>query len=258
MLKSIRRVHLSVAFATALAISVVYVAIDQDRSPTDAGLAQVGQNDGYENPVRVESDVAETNLIVEEDGPVVVTELEPSSQDCTWEPVYLPQPDGRTVTSKHCVNNAARAEDPYDAYDNETLKVMAYSDAVAAERLGMRLREVDERNALRFIIRAAALSGGDSSPILKYSNAYPKPSFVDGEPVLKTIHTKYVLSAVAERLGETHTGMEHWESQVRATSDTPDATLKGLKRSADNIIGAIEDIQLEVLGGVPTGEKHDS
>ena len=111
---------------------------------------------------------------------------------------------------------------------------------------------------MSLVIRASALSGGDVSPIQKYSDYYPHASRVDGVPVLKTIHVKYVLAAVVEILGAEFNNLEMRRHAVLSNSKNPDATLRNLDAQVDQIIAQMRAIQMEVFGEATIGGDDDA
>jgi len=169
-------------------------------------------------------------------------------RNCTVRIHYLSNDDGTVSEAYSCEPNEDRTKHPYESYSNEALSNLSYSDAAAAEILGMRLGEKDNDAALKLIIRAAALSGGDANLILNFSNAYPYATAIDGVPVEKTTHTKYVLSAVAQRLGAVENGFLYWHAKVVDISDAPDETLASLDATVQQIIQQMRAIEIEVRG----------
>jgi len=108
------------------------------------------------------------------------------------------------------------------------------------------------------IIRSSALSGGSTEVLKRYANSYPVPAFVDGEPVMDSIHTRYVLSAVAELLGDTNVGLQVWEQTVRETSLTPDITIAFLRGKARDIVDEMRRIEQEVVGHTTIAGDDDA
>jgi hypothetical protein len=172
----------------------------------------------------------------------------PADNSCEEVPYYFTNADGGVTMTWRCLERAQQKTHPYNDYTNATLATLVYSDADAAEILGMRLRERDEKNAMRLAIRASALSGGETQAIKNYVNAYPAPTFTNGVPNPRTIHTKYVLSAVIDLLGDPASGVEAWERLVRDNSPTPERTVTYLNGKARQIVDEMRRIELDVAG----------
>lgn len=169
-------------------------------------------------------------------------------RDCTLTVHYLPAGDGTVIEAYSCEPDTAPAPGELDTYTNETLLSLSYSNARAAETLGMRLREDDPELALSLIIRASALTGGDVRPIQLYSNSFPTASSVNGQPVAETIRIKYVLSAVAELLGAQDNNLKYWDQRVRAMSANADQAVAEFDRQAITIVDQMQAIEREVKG----------
>lgn len=169
-------------------------------------------------------------------------------RNCTMRLHYLPVADGTVIEAHSCVPNEPENSHPYESYSDEALESLAYSDAKAAEVLGMRLRRVDEQAAMSLFIRASALGGGRFEPLQRYSSSYPWPDEVNGIPVRKTIHVKYVLSAVAELLGDASSGNSRWKARVLELPDDPERTMAMLDRQVERIVSEMREIQINVLG----------
>jgi hypothetical protein len=186
------------------------------------------------------------------------TASEHAPPGCVLEARYLLNADGTTTTVYACPDLEPAHEHPYASYSTEALASLAYADGKAAETLGMRLRESDEQAALSLILRASALTGGNPSPILTYSNAYPQPTAIDGVPVRKTVRTKFVLSAVAEMLGADRNNLPHWENEIRRVSMDPDREIEQLMERARELIDEMRRIELDVTGTSTFGGQSDA
>jgi len=181
-----------------------------------------------------------------------------ASTDCTIVRHYLPRADGTTIEALSCERDAAEAKHPYESYPSAALRSLAYSDAKAAEILGMRLIESDAAESLSLIVRAAALSGGNAAPLRAYSNAWPHPVRVDGVPQPKTVRVKYVLDAVADLLRDGPAAPNHWETLVREHSADPDQEIALLEARARAIVDEMRRIQLDVSGTSTIGGPGDA
>ena len=171
---------------------------------------------------------------------------------------YLPVGDGTVQELIACEPTGPVEGHPYESYSSAALESLAYADAKAAEILGMRLIERDEARAISLILRSSALSGGDVTPILRYSQSYPAPSAVDGVPVRKTIQTKYVLSAVVDMLGTDTRYAVPWENQIRRYSTDADREIAMLQARARQIVDEMRQIQLDVTGSSSLGGQGDA
>lgn len=189
------------------------------------------------------------------DATVPVVALQPG---CSIVRHYLPRPDGTTVTAFSCQRESTRQAHPYTQYSSDALDSLAYSDAVAAQVLGMRLIEDDTAASLSLVIRAAALAGGDPAPILQFSNAYPHPVSVDGAPQPSVVRVKYVLAAVTALLDGDTSAPNSWEPVIRGQSTDPDRELALLQARARDIIDEMRRIQIEVSGTSTIGGPGDA
>lgn len=195
--------------------------------------------------------------------PIVAAETAPVGDStvergCELLTHYLPVGDGTVVEAVSCEPISPVEQHPYGAYSSAALESLAYSDAKAAEILGMRMSERDEARALSLILRSSALSGGDVAPILLYSQSYPEPSAVDGVPVRKTIHTKFVLSSVVDLLSTDTQYAAPWEDVIRRYSSDPDVEIAMLRKQANRIVAEMRQIQLDVSGTSNIGGQGDA
>jgi hypothetical protein len=167
---------------------------------------------------------------------------------CTMHLEYRQLPDGSIRELHSCIPDNPPEKHPYKSYSSEALLTLAYSDAEAAEILGMRLREQDREMAMSLILRASALSAGDTSPIDNFSDNFPLPSRIDGVPVQETVRVKYVLSVVTKMLGAEVNAEPEWREQVSMAFDNPDVVLQELDAQAWDILDEMQAIELEVTG----------
>ena len=171
---------------------------------------------------------------------------------------YMAKGDGTVLELLACERLNPREKHPYETYSSAALETLAYSDAKAAEVLGVRLRDKDLAKSMSLMIRSSALLGGDTAPIFQSFNMYPHSHEIDGAPIVKTIHTKFVLSAVADLLsGDTfYAGL--WEDRIRAYSSDPEAEIALLYDQALRIIDEMRQIELEVTGSSTIGGQGDA
>ena len=178
--------------------------------------------------------------------------------DCTIVRHYLPKADGTTLEALSCERDSALEAHPYERYSSAALETLAYADPEAAEILGMRLIEDDEAASLSLIIRASALSAGDTAPIRRYSHAYPRPVVVDGVPQREAVRVKFVLSAVTALLAEDSAAPNPWEPVIREHSADPNRELALLHARAAEIVEEMQRIQVDVFGTSTIGGPGDA
>ncbi|MGI9272176.1 MAG: hypothetical protein ACR2QT_10405, partial [Woeseiaceae bacterium] len=144
------------------------------------------------------------------------------------------------------------------SYSSDALESLAYSDAKAAEVLGVRLRDKDLAKSMSLMIRSSALSSGDTGPILHFFHIYPHPHSIDGVPVQKTVRTKFVLSAIVDILSSDSNYTGKWEDRIREYSPDPEAEIAQLYEQALRIIEEMRQIELEVTGYSTIGGQGDA
>jgi len=150
------------------------------------------------------------------------------------------------------VSYEAVGSHPYESYDSETLALLAYSDAKAAEVLGMRFRRQDEARSLEYILRAAALSGRPEA-LQVFRNASPYPVAIDGRPLARALREQYVLSVVADKLGAGPADVVLWEQRIRTELPNPDQEIRRLRRQAAELLRRMQEVQREVIGAPTIG-----
>ena len=190
---------------------------------------------------------------VAETAPQHAAIAERKPRNCTIVTHYLPNDDGTTTEAISCEPNEPKQRHAYASYPDEALESLAYADAKAAEILSMRLVGRDGEAAMSLALRAAALSGGDPTPIVAYANAYPEPVAVNGVPVRKTVHVRYVLAAVTQLLGDPRHSTPYFEAIIREHSGDPERELAMLDARAQQMIEEMRQIQLEVTGSSTIG-----
>jgi hypothetical protein len=181
-----------------------------------------------------------------------------TGQGCDLVTYYVPVGDGTVQEAFACVPPDPAEQHAYESYSSAALESLAYADAKAAEVLGMRRRERDEARAVSLFLRSSALSGGDITPILRYSQSYPEPSAINGVPVRKTIQTKYVLSAVADLLSTDTQYAVPWENEIRRYSTDADQEIAMLQARARRIVAEMRQIELDVTGSSSLGGQGDA
>ena len=190
---------------------------------------------------------------VAETAPLQAAAAARQPRECTIVTHYLPNGDGTTTEAMSCEPKEPKQRHAYASYPDEALESLAYADAQAAEILSMRLVGRDSEAAMSLALRAAALSGGDATPIVAYANAYPGPTAVNGVPVRKTVHVKYVLAAVTQLLGDPRNSTPYFEAIIREHSEDPERELAMLDARAQQMIEEMRQIQLDVIGSSTMG-----
>ncbi|MGI9271246.1 MAG: hypothetical protein ACR2QT_05685, partial [Woeseiaceae bacterium] len=81
-----------------------------------------------------------------------------TSQDGGCEIVtrYIAKGDGTVLELLDCVRTNPKEQHPYKSYSSDALESLAYSDAKAAEVLGVRLRDKDLAKSMSLMIRSSA------------------------------------------------------------------------------------------------------
>lgn len=171
---------------------------------------------------------------------------------------YMAKGDGTVLELLACERLIPKEKHAYESYSSGALESLAYSDAKAAEVLGVRLRDRDLAKSISLMIRASALMGGETTPIFQSFNMYPHSHEIDGAPVVKTIRTKFVLSAVADLLGGDTFYAGLWEDRIREYSSDPEAEIAMLYEQALRIIEEMRQIELEVTGSSTIGGQGDA
>ncbi len=123
-------------------------------------------------------------------------------RDCTVELNDHVTPQGEMFSAYSCTPRHSTPPHPYAHYADETLAVMAYSDAEAAAVLGKRLLGKDNKKSFELLIRASALDGGKVETIAWLSDQAFGTIAVNGTPQVANIKRQYELAALAARLGD--------------------------------------------------------
>jgi len=109
-------------------------------------------------------------------------------------------PAGEMFGAYSCLPSRPEARHPYFAYDDDTLALMAWSDADAAEQLGRRLLGHDLDRSRQYMLRATALDG-DISRIDWFAEQAFGTVAVNGIPQVGNLERRYELAELAARLG---------------------------------------------------------
>ncbi len=245
------RSRLIIALGVSATLTGIFVlAVLQPKTPQtvsqNGNSAPTPPGDPMELPPESQDSVETTNA------------LAGKPRDCTPEVRYLGNDDGTSTPVIVCEREGEEVRHEYESYSTEALNALAWADAKAAEVLGMRLRDTDEAVSLSLILRAAALAGGDPAPILYYAQTYPQPVSIDGTLVRKTVHTRYVLGAVAEMLGAGPNLLPYWEAQIRQVSTDPQREIEMLRERARELVDEMRQIELDVTGESTFGGRGDA
>jgi len=235
--------------ATAVAAAAGWQAWGPPTASPDGGLqAPVTAVAVPAQPAAKTSEVALHDQAV---GPAVSHEA--LQKKCTVESHYLDNGDGTTTAVYSCERQQPPERHPYEMYPTEALEALAYSDPDAAAELSLRWRRSDTVAAMSMAVRASALAGGDADPIVAFSNAYPVPTAIDGEPLQSTVRVKYVLGAVTKLLGDPRHATPYFEAIIREHSEDPEREIALLDRRAREIVEEMQQIQRDLSGSSTTG-----
>lgn len=167
-------------------------------------------------------------------------------RNCTVEPRYIDVGDGTVVEAFTCTPNTTREASAYENYDNETLALMSYADALAAEVLGKRLAEQDPEQARQLMLRSVSLEPRNADPVLWLASAYYSRVETNGVPALAEMSDKYRLTRIAEELGTVGAAAAVRQSLVDAGFQAED--FQKLEELLQKDLTTIRQIQLEVFG----------
>ena len=146
-------------------------------------------------------------------------------------------------------------ESPHHEYTNETLEVLAYSDAEAARVLAMRLRHSDYDRALKLAYRSIALSGGDAR-ILQSAEMWQVTS--DNVTDVARLHQQYVIHSLRDLVeyGE-YRRFRPYVERINNSSSDPNATLHELDKLVYRLYDEIKQIEIDVTGRTTIGGDDD-
>ena len=171
-------------------------------------------------------------------------------RNCVVERHYVDLGNGAVTEAYRCVPVLPLTDD-YDHYDNEQLRVLAYSDAKAASVLGKRLVEVDPRRAEALLLRAVALQPGNLDPVMWLAAQAHSLRGTSVEAQKARAYT-YVLTRTAQELGSAADIGWVLEDLQRAGFGPDDVAR--LDRQVRANLRRIRDIQLEVFGEATVDE----
>jgi hypothetical protein len=182
-----------------------------------------------------------------------VTGVPPARRSCDIVTHYLPDDEGIARAAYSCELRDPAPPHPYESYPTAALESLAYADPEAAAVLSLRWRQSDTAAAMSMALRAAALSGGDASPVVAFSNAYPAPTAIDDVPVRQTVHVKYVLGTVTKLLGDERHSVPYFEALIRKHSSEPEREIALLQQRANELLDEMRQVQLGVTGAATIG-----
>ena len=244
----------------ALAVAAVFWLHDRNAKPTRvaapvaAGLNEPAGPAGNLQP----RDAAGASTVADvDDGTETVLGLRVrKDRNCTVELRDYVTPDGDMFAAYTCTPHAPRPRHPYASYSDETLEVMAYSDAEAASLLGKRLIERDAGRSYEMLIRAAALDNDHGHLAWLADQAFGTIR-VDGEPQVENLKRQYELAAVARHLGDISGRTALIRDALLASGASADDFVVLDRRVAD-LLQSMRDIQRNVYGEITVGGRSDA
>lgn len=172
-----------------------------------------------------------------------------NSNDCTPVTVQVVKvPSGRMVEARDCQRSSPNPVHAYEAYEDEALDSLAYSDPIAALVLGRRLATTDPERTWDLMIRSSALLGGDVRPIKWLATNSFNIVKTNGEMATDTMQLRYVLDSLTRKLENTPShSFDFREAYLR--SSRGDAEVERLDRMVDALLSEMEVIETEATGG---------
>ena len=205
-----------------------------------------------QGPVVQEGPVTARNTLPEPETEVVHGLEVWKDRNCTVKVNYVDIGSGNVVEAYVCAPNHPPEPKEYDQYDDETLKVMAYSDPVAAEVLGKRLAESDPVVARFLLIRSVALKPENTAPIRWLASAYYGLAAENGEPALREMSENYLLQRIAEELGTS--GASDMMRRQLIEAGFQETDFLEMEEALKVDLNEIRSIQLEVTGSTELTE----
>lgn len=177
-------------------------------------------------------------------------------RNCEVERQLFVTPGGETFDAYRCLRQAPRQPHPYAHYDNDSLEVLAWSDAAAAALLGRRLVARDRHKSYEMMLRATALDG-DISHLAWLADQAFSAIRINGETHVANVKRRYELAALASRLG----GDPATPSMLRnllVDAGLGADSLELLDERVDTMLQSVRDIQRSVHGEVRYGGLDDA
>lgn len=210
-------------------------------------IGNVDQPSRTEPPRESTNQVDPENSISGAPGQLAATSREDvkkqSTLNCSKDVYY--EADGTPFEAYLCDDSAP--VHPYASYPTESLENLAYSDPQAALMLGKRLSEHDEDTAVKWMVRASALDGGSTEPLIWLVNNLYSATEVDGEFQADTVGKRYIMQRVAKELGDTPAPYMYTHSLLIEHGVTT-VQLEVLDKAADKILQSIARIQYNITG----------
>ncbi len=178
-------------------------------------------------------------------------------RDCTIELNDYVTPQGEMFSAYSCTPRHSSLPHPYAHYADETLAVMAYSNADAAAVLGKRLLGTDNERSFELLLRASALDGGKVETIAWLSDQAFGTIAVNGTPQIANIKRQYELAALAARLGDAPDKSAFLRHELIKAGVSTDQ-LNSLDARVEKLLESMRSTQQTVLGEVTIGGPDDA
>lgn len=175
------------------------------------------------------------------------------SSDCTPVTVQVVKvPSGEMVEALDCQRTSPKPVHAYEAYEDEALKSLAYSDPIAALVLGRRLAATEPEKTWDLMIRSSALLGGDSRPIKWLATNSFNQVTRAGEMATETMQLRYVLDSLARRLeNSVAQSFDFREHYLR--SSLSDTDYERMDHMVDALLDSMKAIEEEATGASTIG-----
>lgn len=171
------------------------------------------------------------------------------NDDCTNVTVQvLKASTNELVDALDCQRSSPKPIHAYEAYSNEALESLAYSDPIAALVLGRRLALLEPESTWDLMIRSSALLGGDTRPVRWLAtHSFNQVRTASGEVATDTMQRRYVLDSVARKLeNNPDQSFDFREYYLRGT--LTDAEFDRLDRRVDALLDQMKVIEEERTG----------
>ena len=165
-------------------------------------------------------------------------------------------PAGAMHSAWSCDQREPSTPHPYASYSNDTLDILAYSDAEAAALLGKRLIESDIGKSYDMLIRATALDGNFAHLAWLADQAFGTTR-VNSSPRIEALYQQYQLASVSEHFGDFSGRTDYFRQQLEQTGAGADV-LDDLDRRVMAILQQMRAIQATVHGAVAPGGQNDA
>jgi hypothetical protein len=167
---------------------------------------------------------------------------------------------GRITEALVCAPVNPPQPDPYQTWDEETLAGMAYSDAHAAEVLGLRHVVSTDPNrealGLALLYRAAALSGDIATFEKAVAQRYAYMTR-NGEPQIHNLKQLLVFHRIGAMLKD-HRARPSVIHQALSEAQVSSEEINAIYRQVDQILESMAAIQTEATGDLTIREAIDN